>query len=152
LYQSIFIEVINMSNNTTQQAEKHADTSANKLTYSKPKLNEYGKIKNLTQGGGATTVDANGAMSARSMAMSDPKLKNNIRLMGRHPLGIGLYLFEYKPEFRDLYGHGMHFGVMANEVEQVLPGAVVVQDNGYKSVNYDAIGIHLSHWTQRLLN
>ena len=34
---------------------------------------------------------------------------------------------------------GHDFGVIAQEIEQVLPEAVVTRDNGYKAVNYDKI-------------
>jgi hypothetical protein len=54
---------------------------------------------------------------------------------------MGLYLFDYKPEFRDTCGHGRQFGVMADEVEQVMPEAVSVHPNGYKMVDYAILGI-----------
>lgn len=73
--------------------------------------------------------------------VSDPMTKINIVRIGKHPLGIGLYLFDYKPEYRDLYGHGRQFGVMADEVETVMPEAVSIHPNGYKMVNYALLGI-----------
>ena len=36
-------------------------------------------------------------------------------------------------------GHGVHVGVMANEVEQVFPYAVSTLDDGYKVVNYSLL-------------
>ena len=61
--------------------------------------------------------------------------------IGEHPLGVGIYLFDYKPEFRDACGHGQRFGVMADEVESVMPEAVSVHSNGYKMVDYALLGI-----------
>ena len=54
----------------------------------------------------------------------------------RSSLGIGLYLFDYKPEFRDAWGHGRQLGVMADEVEAVMPNAVSVRADGYRTVDY----------------
>lgn len=59
---------------------------------------------------------------------SDRRLKSNIVRVGTHPLGIGIY--EY-----DLEGKRQR-GVMADEVEKVLPEAVVMRPDGYKMVNY----------------
>ena len=42
--------------------------------------------------------------------------KNNVVRIGTHPLGLGLYLFDYKPEYQDRCGQGRQFGVMADEV------------------------------------
>ena len=61
--------------------------------------------------------------------------------MGTHPLGIGLYLFDFKPEFRDRFGHQRRLGVMADEVELVCPEAVEVQPGGYKAVNYGMLNL-----------
>lgn len=41
----------------------------------------------------------------------------------------------------DLHGHGRQFGVMADEVEQVMPEAVSVHPDGYKMVDYAMLGI-----------
>jgi hypothetical protein len=75
------------------------------------------------------------------MMASDPGLKENIVRIGFHPAGIGLYLFDYKAEYRDSWGHGRQFGVMAAEVEQVMPEAVSVHRDGYKLVDYGMLGI-----------
>jgi hypothetical protein len=49
-----------------------------------------------------------------------------------------VYKYEYKPEFKDheLAGHGVHYGYMAQEVEQVFPYAVHTLNDGYKVVDY----------------
>jgi len=75
------------------------------------------------------------------MVTSDRAIKQGLARIGEHPLGVGLYLFDYKPGFRDLCGHGRQFGVMADEVETVLPEAVSVHPNGYKMVDYAMLGI-----------
>jgi hypothetical protein len=54
------------------------------------------------------------------------------------PNGLPFYQFEYKPEFKDhpLAGHGKFVGVMAQEVQAVMPEAVINLDNGYLAVDY----------------
>jgi hypothetical protein len=71
---------------------------------------------------------------------SDRVIKDDIVRIGRHPTGIGLYLFSYKPEFRDAWGDGRQLGVMADEVEQVMPQAVSWHHRGYKMVDYGLLG------------
>ena len=61
--------------------------------------------------------------------------------VGRHSLGFGLYLFNYKAEFRNAYGHGRQFGVMASEVEAIVPAAVSEGPLGHKTVDYAMLGI-----------
>ena len=73
-----------------------------------------------------------------SAMMSDIRTKESIKHLGYLPNGLPFYEFEYKPEFKSFGGEGKHVGVMAQEVEQVLPHAVI-EINGYKVVNYGAL-------------
>ena len=43
---------------------------------------------------------------------SERRVKENIVRIGDHPLGFGLYLFDYRPEFRQHWGQGRQFGLM----------------------------------------
>jgi len=65
---------------------------------------------------------------------SDPRLKKNIKRIGTHALGIGLYTWDY------LWGEPST-GVMADEVEKVMPKAVVLHHSGFKMVNYSMLGL-----------
>jgi hypothetical protein len=92
------------------------------------------------------TGDISGAASDMSLATnamgtSDPATKENLVRVGEHPAGFGLYLFDYKPDFRDDCGHGRQFGVMADEIETIVPEAVSVGPDGYRRVNYALLGI-----------
>ncbi len=82
-----------------------------------------------------------GLGGAGIMAMCDPRTKENIKPIGVMDNGLTLYSFEYKNEFKDreYAGHGVHVGVMADEVEQVYPYAVKTLDDGYKVVDYGLI-------------
>jgi len=72
------------------------------------------------------------------MMMSDIRTKENIEPIGIANNGLTVYRYEYKPEFKDheLAGHGVHYGYMAQEIEQVYPYAVRTLDDGYKVVDY----------------
>lgn len=109
-----------------------------KAVYSKPVLHVYGSVSKLTMGTNGSVAD--GAVMTQ-MAMSDRNAKRDIVRIGDHPLGIGLYLFEYKPAFRERWGHGRRLGVMADEVERVLPEAISTLPDGYKVVDYGMLGI-----------
>ena len=76
-----------------------------------------------------------------NLSGSDIRIKENIERVGEMPNGLGVYEFDYKPEFKDhpLCGHGRFRGVMAHEVAQCNPKAVVPMGNGYNAVNYDLI-------------
>jgi len=125
-------------NTKTSHSEQSAGASTQPLrkTYQKPVLKSFGLVKDLTQSTGSQNGDA-----GQNMMVSDRNLKENVVRIGDHPLGIGLYLYNYKPEFRDDWGYGRQLGVMAQEVENVLPEAVVMHPDGYKMVNYTMLGI-----------
>jgi len=76
---------------------------------------------------GAAGTAIGGAGSIAGL-FSDRRLKSNVVRVGTHPLGIGIY--EY-----DIFGERQR-GVMADEVETVMPEAVATHSSGYKMVNY----------------
>ena len=51
-------------------------------------------------------------------------MKENIEKVGQMANGLGIYTWEYKPEFKSIAGFGKQFGVMAQEVEKVFPELV----------------------------
>lgn len=65
---------------------------------------------------------------------SDRRLKKGITRVGTLANGIPVYSFEY------IWGGGQQVGVMADEVEKVLPEAVITGSDGYKLVNYSMLG------------
>ena len=78
------------------------------------------------------------AGTAGILAFSDIRTKENIEPIGIANNGLTVYRYEYKDEFKDheLAGSGVHYGYMAQEVEQVFPYAVKTLDDGYKVVDY----------------
>jgi len=71
--------------------------------------------------------------------MSDIRTKENIKPIGWLPNGLPVYEYEYKPEWKAEAGHGKFIGVMAHEVEEVQPEAVIYRADGYKMVNYGVL-------------
>ena len=110
-----------------------------KAPYQAPVLRVYGAVNQLTAGNSGSGSDR-----SSMMRRSDRTLKQNILRIGTHPAGFGLYLFDYKPEYRETAGFGRQFGVMADEVEMVLPQAVVMHPDGYKMVDYALLGIDIA--------
>lgn len=88
-------------------------------------MNQYGIAQS---GANAQTSGLFGLAGLGALAFSDRRLKSNIVKVGDHPLGIGVY--EY-----DIFGERQR-GVMADEVEKVMPSAVIGHPSGYKMVNY----------------
>ena len=80
-------------------------------------------------------IGAAGALGGAGIkTASDRRLKKNIKRIGTHVLGIGLYTWDY------LWGQPFS-GVMADEVEQVMPEAIVMHPSGFKMVNYSMLGL-----------
>jgi len=94
----------------------------------------------FASGLGSALGSAAGAYGA--FKTSDVHAKQDIVQVGRLDNGFPLYVFQYKPEFRDECGHGFHIGVMAQDVEQIIPDAVSVRVDGYKMVNYEKVLNH----------
>jgi|SRR5271165_3472359 len=128
-----------MRENARPSSIGQAATRPARKPYKPPALRDFGKLHLLTQGSGGHRPDGGGTMH-----MSDRRCKQRIVRAGVHPFGIGLYLFDYKPEFHAACGRGRQFGVMADEVESILPQAVSVHPDGYKRVNYALLGIELA--------
>jgi Chaperone of endosialidase len=124
----------------TMQDDKVEKSATQRRSYGRPTLKVYGSVTDFTKGSATVGTDT-AAGNSRKNPQSDRRTKENIVRIGDHPLGIGIYLYDYKPEYRDLNGHGRQFGVMADEVETVLPAAVSVHTNGYKQVAYGMMGV-----------
>jgi hypothetical protein len=74
-------------------------------------------------------------------ASSDERLKNNIQPI-QNPLEkineISGNTFDWNEEKQDTY-KGKDYGVIAQEIEKILPELVHTKESGFKSVKYDKI-------------
>lgn len=62
--------------------------------------------------------------------LSDRRAKTDIRRVGTADNGLGIYLYRYR------HGGPFQIGVMADEVENIAPSAVVMGPDNFKRVNY----------------
>jgi hypothetical protein len=67
-------------------------------------------------------------------------LKHDIALLGRLDNGLGFYRFSYNGSEK------AYVGVMAQEVQAIMPEAVVRGRDGYLRVYYDRIGVRMQTW------
>ena len=79
-----------------------------------------------------TTIQPKTSTIQPITTFSDRRLKKNIKRVGTHPLGIGIYEFDY------VWGEHAT-GVMADEVRRVKPDAVLRDASGYDMVDYSKL-------------
>jgi hypothetical protein len=79
-----------------------------------------------------------GAAGIGAAARSDRNLKENIKKIGISEKGFDIYEFEYKDKS---LGEGTYQGVMAQDLLESKPEAVISDSGGVLSVNYDLIDV-----------
>ena len=87
------------------------------------------------------TVDvaaqAPNATRSRPLTPSDRRLKTDVTRIAEHPAGFGIYRFKY------LWSDAEYVGVIAQEVVELMPQAVVRGDDGFLRVDYAGIGMQM---------
>jgi len=73
---------------------------------------------------------------------SDVTLKHDITLLGHLENGLGFYRFSYNGSDQ------VYVGVMAQEVQTIMPEAVVRSRDGYLEVLYDKLGLKFRTYDQ----
>lgn len=74
-----------------------------------------------------------------SIFRSDVKLKKNIKRVGKLPNGLNVYTWEWTEEAKVLVNKQPTIGVIAQEVQEVLPEAVATHSDGYLVVDYSKV-------------
>ncbi len=137
---------------TFNPVQDASESSGMKRAYSTPNLTVYGSVSALTSSGSMNAQETapnvpscgnNQPTQSKPCISSDARLKTNICKVGAHPFGFGLYTFRYRPEWLQ-FGSGRQFGVMADEVEPIVPAAVHVGEDGFKRVDYAMLEISLA--------
>ena len=103
-----------------------------KASYHSPSLLVLGNLRSATRGSGG--MGADGALGMTMM--SDRAVKKDVVRIGKHPLGLGLYLFRYEAPHAERYGAGRRIGFMADEVAELYPHAVSRDADGRLMVDY----------------
>ena len=99
----------------------------------------YGTPQQSTTPNFAGTQSTTGNSQSKGFNLSDINAKQNIQKIGVLDNGLNLYKYEYKPEFKEEGGYGIQIGVMAQEVEKIIPDAVMLRADGLKAVNYSMV-------------
>ena len=99
-------------------------------------------------GGGGGRIGGGGGGGGRGGAgggrRSDMVLKHDITLLGHLDNGLGFYRFSYNGSDK------AYVGVMAQEVQTVMPNAVVRGSDGTLRVFYDKLGLKFQTYDQWL--
>lgn len=77
---------------------------------------------------------------------SDLRLKHDVVEVGRLANGIGIYRFVYNG------GHTTYVGVIAQEVQNVMPAAITQGTDGYLRVRYNKLGLKFQTYRAWLQN
>lgn len=137
------IGAMGQSNNTTMQGQQLAMQGTLGVLNAQT---SYANIMNQAMSSGDGGLAGLGSVlggvanlyKAGVLGSSDRRLKERIEVVGKDDrTGLTLYEFSYidDPERR------RYVGVMADEVRQVMPLAVVAREDGYDAVNYGMLGI-----------
>jgi len=94
------------------------------------------------RGGGGFGGGGRGGGRGGGGRRSDMRLKHDIVLLGRLDDGLGYYRFVYNG------GHTAYVGVMAQEVQSVMPEAVSRGADGYMRVSYNRLGLPFETYQQ----
>jgi Protein of unknown function (DUF3300)/Chaperone of endosialidase len=86
-------------------------------------------------GGGGGFRGGGGRGGGRGGRRSDIRLKHDIVLLGHLDNGLGFYRFSYNGSDK------AYVGVVAQEVQKVVPTAVARGEDGYLKVYYDKLGL-----------
>lgn len=118
----------NISGLLTGNATLGASNTGSQGMFYNPTMQWMGAAGGLMNaaGGAAGIAQAAGALS-------DKRVKKDIQQIGHTSKGFPLYLFRYN---WDQENESPRIGVMAQDVEKVMPEAVITRGDGIKTVNY----------------
>jgi hypothetical protein len=112
----------------------HNDRTGNAWSYTGYAHSNLYRLYSSTAGGDRLTLDSNGSLwvAGNFSAASDARLKSNVRPI-EGALGLALRLRGVRYEKDDVE----QIGVIAQEVEEVVPELVTTNEDGFKAVDYD---------------
>jgi Protein of unknown function (DUF3300) len=96
----------------------------------------------VARGGGGGGGAGRGGGGGGGGRRSDVRLKHDMTLLARLDNGIGVYRFVYNGEDK------AYVGVLAQEVQAVMPKAVIRGQDGYLRVFYDKLGLKFQTYDQ----
>lgn len=123
-----------LANLATQQG-----TASASLPSSAQFLNNTGTLGGIGQAASGAGGLLTGLEAAGIIGASDRRLKTNIKKIGEHKTGLNIYSWDWKPIADVVDGIKMTAGFMADEVEKLMPKAVILDKSGYLKVNYGMV-------------
>jgi len=89
-------------------------------------------------GAGGSGAGGSGGGGSGGGSWSDRRLKRDIRRIGTSPSGLGIYAFRY------IWGGPVFVGVMAQDLLESRPDAVIETESGFLMVDYDKIDVRMT--------
>jgi len=135
-----YINGISAGNGTIMQGQGLGIQGLSSMTSSQTSAYNAQQQANASAQAGIGQLAGTALMAGATYAKySDRRLKQKIVQVGEDPRGFGIYEFAYRhsPDIR-------YRGVMADEVVQVMPKAVIYGDDGFARVNYGLLGLEMT--------
>lgn len=95
----------------------------------------------VVPGGPSPFSQIAGAVGAIAPMFSDIRLKSKIKYIGKLANGIKFYKWSWNKKGRKLAGNQPEYGVIAQQVREIMPNAVVRGKDGYLQVDYSKVGV-----------
>ena len=119
---------------TSQQAPQSGQLDAATAAYNAAMgISNSENAANAQTTAGALGLANLGVSAYAAGLFSDARLKKDVTRVGTLDNGLGVYTFRYT------FGGPVQMGVMAQEVAEVNPAAVMQHESGYLMVNYGAL-------------
>lgn len=92
--------------------------------------------------GGPSPFQQIASAAAAAAQASDIRLKTNVKQVGKLDNGIKVYTWNWTEEAKGIVGDQVEYGVIAQEVMEVVPEAVIEGNDGYLRVSYETVYDH----------
>lgn len=120
----------------TQQQNLEAQAQSNKASTIAGGMSALGSLALAGATMASAPVGTTTTTNVNSMpAVSDRRLKKNIKLLGYSPSGLNIYAFEY---INEKFGKGVFQGVISDEIPLK---AVIKHEDGFDRVDYSKIDV-----------
>ena len=102
--------------------------------YDPSALGGTSQVKGILGSAGETAIGA-----AIAGLTSDVRLKENIKRVGTTPSGHGWYNWDWNEKGQSIAKDQPSYGVLAQEVAEIDPSAIIIGDDGYLRVDYSKV-------------
>jgi len=133
--------LVNSGMSQADAAQQTAQMLANISTGSAGQVTGLGtSVGNIQQTEGILSGIGDAASGIGTLIRaSDFRLKENLNKIGQLPSGLGLYSWDWKESAPSDAKNDPTIGVIAQEVQQLIPEAIVQRADGYMAVDYSKV-------------